>query len=519
LTASCDLAQALGAKFQCAKHKAPAHIICLDTNCFEHIAFTLCKSCYQDHPKNHPILPTSQVFSRELLEDIQKYLILEKAKQDEYVQTKLDKLKELEVTIEKTILELNLILSKVKRTSKALILENENLNCLNLLKDTLDMMISKYCNSQMKIEDYVRTYIPLYNKFAAFQTSSVQEYQSNLDGVFETILNDSKRLQETNSQLSKKLMNLNGWKLNTKKSPVVIRNVNEIKQIHKIRTSHSAGIWKASIIDEGAKMATVSDDRSVRIWDIVKSKQLRQLSGHTRAVPEVLQLQNGKLASRTWNEIIIWSLFSGQPCTRIEKMNQDNYYCIFETPANILVAGGETRITFWKLDSQAEYAQMLKSIQQQSCYSIVLINNQGLACSSGSQICIYRDPLNDDTNKVELVGHSEGVRSLLYSSKGNLLISGARDHIIKIWSLDTFMNVIAFNGHTGPVRSLILTDCETMISSSDDGKVKFWNLGQAECVKTIVAHENYKLGKMELENSVLVTCGDDRCVKFWLLTN
>jgi len=273
-------------------------------------------------------------------------------------------------------------------------------------------------------------------------------------------------------------------------------------------------------MSDGTKIATASDNNLITIWDSVKSKQLRKIRGHTDGVRDLIQLQNGKLASNSSIEIIIWNLFSGKPILIIK--NPGNFCCILEAASNILVAGGESGITFWKLGSlEIGATRVLKSIQQ-GCTSIVCIRYQGIACAAGTQIYVYRyyHPLtweNDNT----ILQHTNPVYALVFLDKSNTLISGDTGGIIRIWSLDYLDKIVKFitlTEHTDTVRSLIVTDCRTLISSSDDGNVKFWNLDAAKCVKTI---EVKGVRGMNVTNGALMTCGDDRSMGYmrvWLLS-
>jgi len=270
---------------------------------------------------------------------------------------------------------------------------------------------------------------------------------------------------------------------------------------------------------------------------------LRKIRGHTDGVRDLIQLQNGKLASNSSTEIIIWNLYSGTSTSVIK--NPGKFNCILEAASNILVAGGETGLTFWKLNSLENVApQLLISIDtsiiqqststpqksqwgysiqqsstriQQSCTSIVRIRNQGIACVVGTQICIYYNPLTQENGKT-ILQHSD-VHALVFSDRRNTLISGDTGGGIRIWSLDKLVNLITFpQQHRKKIRSLIVADCGTLISSSDDGTVKFWNMDLAQSVKTI---EVKGVGGMNVSNDALVICGEDRGVGYmsmWLLS-
>jgi len=298
------------------------------------------------------------------------------------------------------------------------------LDYLSWLKEKLDKITSNFDNSLTNIEDYVRNYILLYNKFDAFQISQGLPYKSSMDNIFKAMLDYSKQLQESNSRCLWELAKLQNPKISSK-LPAIINSFNEIKQIHRIRVPqpNSDYNWGAHLISDGTKIATASDNNLITIWDSVKSKRLRQIRGHTDGVRDLIQLQNGKLASNSSIEIIIWNLFSGKPILIIK--NPGNFCCILEAASNILVAGGESGITFWKLGSlEIGATRVLKSIQQ-GCTSIVCIRYQGIACAAGTQIYVYRyyHPLtweNDNT----ILQHTNPVYALVFLDKSNTLISG-----------------------------------------------------------------------------------------------
>jgi len=302
-------------------------------------------------------------------------------------------------------------------------------------------------------------------------------------------------------------------------TPLTINNANEVRKLRNIKTSCRDMIVKAGIVDNDTKIVTVSNDTTVKIWDSIKYRELRNLRGHTDRVTDVLQLRNGKLATCSWNEIIIWRLHSGTPEGVIED-ESETYYCFLELPSRGLVVGCDTKIVFWNLNLPlVNNKTPLKEIRQSCCRNIITMQNQELACTSGHDIIIYRNPLTNEFDKNVLSGHSMNVRTLAYSNLSNILVSGAEDHLIKIWELNSLTNVLTLSGHGDILRSLILSNCGTLISSGFDGNIKFWKLANAECVKTIIGHNGNGIGIMEvMGNETLITCGEDCCVNIWSLT-
>ena len=85
-----------------------------------------------------------------------------------------------------------------------------------------------------------------------------------------------------------------------------------------------------------------------------------------------------------------------------------------------------------------------------------------------------------------LSGHTDTVRSLVFSPDGTLLVSGSKDKTIKLWDMQTGGVIKTFQGHTDKVNSVsISADCTTIASGSRDQTIKLWNIQTGELHHTI----------------------------------
>ncbi len=83
---------------------------------------------------------------------------------------------------------------------------------------------------------------------------------------------------------------------------------------------------------------------------------------------------------------------------------------------------------------------------------------------------------NFDESDFTLYGHGAGVNSVDFSRNGELVVSGADDFAIKIWTARTGAELRSLSGHTGAVRAVAFSpNSEQIVSSSDDRTVKLWN--------------------------------------------
>ena len=85
-----------------------------------------------------------------------------------------------------------------------------------------------------------------------------------------------------------------------------------------------------------------------------------------------------------------------------------------------------------------------------------------------------------------LSGHTNWVKSVVFSSDGTLLVSGSDDKTVKLWDVQTGGVIKAFCGHSNYVLSVsISADCATIASGSSDYTICLWDIQTGECHHTI----------------------------------
>ena len=86
------------------------------------------------------------------------------------------------------------------------------------------------------------------------------------------------------------------------------------------------------------------------------------------------------------------------------------------------------------------------------------------------------------SQKARLLGHTDEVNSVVFSSDGRSLVSGSDDMTVKLWDMQTGGAIKTLSGHTELVRSVsISVDNATIASGSFDETVRLWDTQTGEC--------------------------------------
>ncbi|CAD8093303.1 unnamed protein product [Paramecium primaurelia] len=207
-----------------------------------------------------------------------------------------------------------------------------------------------------------------------------------------------------------------------------------IHELHKFN-GHTGAVQSVCFSPDGNKLASGSDDSSIRIWD-VKTGQQSQLDGHDYCINSVCFSPDGNtLASGSAD----WFVFLWDSKTRKIKAKLNGHTgsvqsVCFSPDGNTLVSGSiDNSIRLWDV-------------------------------GTGLQ-------------KVQLDGHDDAVTSICFSPDGNILASSSYDLSIRLWDVKTGQQKAKLDGHTSTVYSVCFSpDGKTLASGSNDKSIRLWDV-------------------------------------------
>lgn len=214
---------------------------------------------------------------------------------------------------------------------------------------------------------------------------------------------------------------------------------------------HQDAVHGVAFDSQGQTLASGSQDKTVKLWDVHSGKLLRSLEGHDDAIWGVaFDPHGGTLASWSFdNTIKIWEASSGKLLRTLKA--HDGYVAgvSFDARGMTLASGGNDRtVKLWDVQS----GRLLNTLK----------------------------------------GHRTYVRSVALSPRGAMLVSGDGDDKVIVWDADRGQLLRTLEGHKSTVSSVAFDpQGETLASGSFDNTVKLWEPGRGKLLRTLEGHTSW----------------------------
>ncbi|KAJ2719592.1 hypothetical protein GGI07_005119 [Coemansia sp. Benny D115] len=119
-----------------------------------------------------------------------------------------------------------------------------------------------------------------------------------------------------------------------------------------------------------------------------------------------------------------------------------------------------------------------------SCFDVSPLGGLLVACGDEGRMDVY-EVQSGNIHRVELVGHLGDVTCCRFFPSGQVVLSGATDMRLRVWSASDGTNPVTMTGHTGAITDLgIVSRGRNVVSSAKDGAVRLWHCGSGSTIHT-----------------------------------
>jgi WD40 repeat protein len=261
---------------------------------------------------------------------------------------------------------------------------------------------------------------------------------------------------------------------------------------------HVEPIHGLAVSGDGTRAATGSWDKTVRIWDLARGKELRCFSVRdvtgraNHAVYCVALSPDGRLAlaGSRHGTVWLWDVDTGAerarcavPVTRslgatALAFSPDGRYA--------LVGGADGVVRLWQVSPWKEVKRLQHSHRpaEKSVWSVCFSPDGRRALTAGppdrgdkgGEICLWDLQTGAEVRRFD--GHEGGVWCAVFSPCGRYVLSAGHDASVRLWDTGTGKELRRFPGHTREVSCVaFLPDARQALSAGADRTIRLWDVG------------------------------------------
>jgi WD40 repeat protein/tRNA A-37 threonylcarbamoyl transferase component Bud32 len=283
-------------------------------------------------------------------------------------------------------------------------------------------------------------------------------------------------------------------------------------------TGHSYWVDSVAFSPDGQILASGSDDKTIKLWNIPTGQLKTTLTGHSTPVNSVAFSPDGQtLASGSYDHTIkLWNIPTGELKTTFTGHSNVVDSVAFSPDGQTLASSSwDNTIKLWNIPTGE--LQMTLTGLSKSAHSVAF-SPDGQTLASGNRdntIKLWNVPTGE--LKTTLIGHSNSVWSVAFSPDGQTLASGSWDNTIKLWNIPISELERTLTGHSELVTSVAFSpDSQTLASSSGDHTIKLWNVSTGKLKTTLTDHSDYVNSvAFSPDGQTLASGSADYTIKLW----
>ena len=249
-------------------------------------------------------------------------------------------------------------------------------------------------------------------------------------------------------------------------------------------------VGEVAFSPDGKRLLSGHYDGTIYVWDANTFKCIDTLREHRLYVEAVIYSPDGNQIASAGGEgkLCIWDASTSECVEKLEFHRNEMNSIAYSADGRKLVCGGGTDngILIRNIDNDVNTQPYIYYKKYNNPIKSVSFSHDGnlLAFNQGRSIIIqdFEHEIYLDT----LSGHSDGVKSIVFSPDDKKIISGSDDESIRIWDIETGVCLDTLDEHQHSVRSLALNaDGKRLVSGSLVGSVRLWDVEMGNCIDTL----------------------------------
>ncbi|WP_424101238.1 NB-ARC domain-containing protein [Moorena producens] len=296
----------------------------------------------------------------------------------------------------------------------------------------------------------------------------------------------------------------------------------------KTLPDYNSHVWSVAFSPDGKTLVTGSEDTTVKIWDVETGKCLQTLYKYSNSplgnsYPSRIWLvavnpDGQTLLSVSENQTMkLWDIHTGQCLRTVDGYSNWILSVAFSPDGQMLASSSEDqRVRLWDIETGQCLQTLPGHTNLVSSVTFAPKDHQILASSSDDTTIKLWDANTGECLQT-LWGHDSWVHAVSFSPEGEILASASRDQTVKLWDWHTGECLHTLEGHIQHVLTISFSPCGKILASgSHDNTIKLWDVSTGTCLQTLPGHEDWVLSVVFSPGAnLLASASGDQTIKLW----
>jgi WD40 repeat protein len=243
---------------------------------------------------------------------------------------------------------------------------------------------------------------------------------------------------------------------------------------------------------DGRMALSASQDKTLKLWDLEKKKEIRTLKGHEAEVYTAAFAPNGRwaLSGSEDKTVKLWDLATGKELCTFAGHDKAVYAVAFSPDGRYaLSASGDGSLKLWDVAAVEAYRQAQMPSREEVVGCLFQLNLPAALVSAARMQTAPRATARFEVPSPlrTLVGHQGAVNTVAFAPDGRHALSGGEDGTLKLWEVATGHLVRSWDGGQGKVYSVAFDpDGKRALSCGSEPVLKLWDTTDGRLVRTLL---------------------------------